>query len=65
MRLESDPNFAQWLLDIGHGRAEQPAEDSGSFVTLPDDIVCHTQESLIETIYARIDEHQDPPPPQF
>ena len=64
MRLQGDPdaeNFAQWLLDIGHGRN---SDESGK-VKIPHDMLASDTESLINYVYPDIDSSPPPPPEYF
>ena len=62
MRVQDDPEerqFAQWLMDIGHGRLT----DDDDNVDIPSDFCCphNTVESLIEEIYPSITTPLHPP----
>ena len=62
MRVQDDPEerqFAQWLIDIGHGRLT----DDDDNVDIPSDFCCphNTVESLIEEIYPSITTPLHPP----
>lgn len=63
MRLEQGPeeqDFANWLLDVGHGR---DISNDGT-IALPTDMTCQTIPSLIDFIYPGIGT-QPPPPPEY
>ena len=66
MRLGQDPaeqDFAQWLLDVGHGRQT----DDDSNVTLPDSFHCaeNSLQSLVHAIYPGVDQLPHPPDQYF
>jgi hypothetical protein len=65
MRLNNDPDsqvFAQWLLDVGHGRNS----DADSMVTIPDTMITHDLSTLIEAIYNGLSDNSNgPPPPDY
>ncbi|OJT14231.1 ATP-dependent DNA helicase PIF1 [Trametes pubescens] len=67
MRLDPDEDnhhFAQWLLDVGHGRAHE--SDNPSEVRLPKHMLsCSDIDSLIESVYNGITSHLPPPPDYF
>ncbi|KAF9552569.1 hypothetical protein CPC08DRAFT_674037, partial [Agrocybe pediades] len=53
--------FAQWLLDVGHGR--NMVEESR--VELPEHMTVPDPNSLIDAIYPAIDSELPPPPEYF
>jgi hypothetical protein len=64
MRLDVGPEeeqFAEWLLDVGHGRLNDPADGT---LALPDDIVTRDSENLIDSIFPGIN-GPTPPPSYF
>ena len=65
MRLEQDSEdareFAQWLLDVGHGRNLI----DGNAIQIPDYMHTESANSLIESIYPAIDSTPPPPPEYF
>ena len=67
MRVQDDPeerDFAQWLVDVGHGRLT----DAENNVDIPPEFCCpeNTVESLIDQIYPNIGAALHPPcPDQF
>jgi ATP-dependent DNA helicase PIF1 len=78
MRLISSPesqHFAQWLLDVGHGRTSLPMSSSGMHsgaasvvsgsVALPESFLCQTQNDLVDAIYGRLSENMTIPPEYF
>lgn len=63
MRLDVGPNeaqFAQWLLDVGPGRLNDPKDDT---IPLPDDMVTRNSDHLIDFIFPGI--HDAVPPPNY
>ncbi len=59
MRLtqeEGSAEFAEWLLDVGHGRAN----DDNNMVSIPQHMVVPDAETLFQSIYPNL--HCDPPP---
>lgn len=65
MRLEQGnqdtQEFAQWLLDVGHGRN---LIDNNK-VCFPDHMQVQSADSLIESIYPAVDSAPPPPPEYF
>lgn len=64
MRLSQtvqDQEFAQWLLDVGHGRNI----DDESNVNIPEDMICDTPTDLIDFIYPNVHCRPTPPPDYF
>jgi hypothetical protein len=64
MRLDVGPEeeqFAEWLLDVGHGRLNDPADGT---MALPFDIITRDSENLIDSIFPRIN-GPTPPPSYF
>jgi hypothetical protein len=65
MRLEQGgqeaQEFAQWLLDVGHGRN---LIDENK-IRFPDNMRVNSADSLIESIYPAIDSTPSPPPEYF
>ena len=66
MRLGQDPaerNFAQWQLDVGHGKHT----DDDANITLPDHFKCaqNKLDSLVETTYPGIGDLPHPPDSYF
>lgn len=66
MRLETSSseeeyNFAQWLLDVGHGRIN----DDEGYVTLPPHLPCHSESSLINFVYPGLSRDLPVPPPDY
>ena len=64
MRLRHSPEdtlFAQWLLDIGHGRNI----DDDSKVQLPQHMITHDENELIHSIYGDIANQGLPPSPEY
>ena len=67
MRVQTSTDadeFAQWLLDIGHGRSTHP-EDMSNSITVPDFMHCDTENDLIASIYGSMSDHSQVPPPHF
>ena len=65
MRLSqagTDREFAEWLLDIGHGRGEST---EARHIKLPEDMLCNTSSELIDFIYPDVDSEPPPPPHYF
>ncbi|RXW11836.1 hypothetical protein EST38_g14019 [Candolleomyces aberdarensis] len=64
MRVRDDPQaaeFAQWLLDVGHGQGL----DEHSKFTIPDELRVQTYDDLVNFVYAGIDQSPPPPPEWF
>lgn len=64
MRLRDDPDgqeFAQWLLDIGHGRNMV----SDTKVAIPQDMCVPQINDLINFVYPAVDTSPPPPPEYF
>ncbi|KAF7372298.1 ATP-dependent DNA helicase [Mycena venus] len=64
MRLDvglAESQFAEWLLDVGYGRLNNP--DDGT-IELPADVVTRDSDNLIDTIFPGID-GPTPPPSYF
>lgn len=51
--------FAQWLLDVGHGRNSNANDE----VKLPEHMKCDSATALAEFVYAGIGDYTDAPPP--
>lgn len=67
MRLCTTDNshtFAQWLLDIGHGRPTH-AEDTSTSITVPQGMCCNTEHDLITSVYGLMTNLLQVPPPEF
>jgi len=63
MRLdEASHSFAEWLLDIGHGRNSDALD---GHVVLPEDMLTTDIDTLIAKIYGSIEHEQHIPPPQY
>lgn len=60
---DEEREFAQWLLDVGHGRNN--VMDAEGYVTLPPHLPCHTETSLIDFIYPGLSPHQPIPPAHY
>ena len=63
MRLRSDSDsesFAQWLLDVGHGR-----HSPSSTLFIPPSMQCLTEENLIASVYGSFSGCRTPPSPEF
>jgi hypothetical protein len=61
MRLDIGPaetQFAEWLLDVGHGRLNNPDDDT---LELPADMTTHDNETLIDFIFPGIGGPTPPP----
>ena len=62
MRLQHSQNklsFAQWLLDVGHGRHV----DSNEYINIPPSMITLSEDDLINKIYGDIGEISHTPPP--
>jgi hypothetical protein len=61
MRVGHDPanrQFADWLLDVGHGRSNVTAADGT--IKLPDEMKCASMAHLIDSIYSDVATPQPP-----
>ncbi|GJE95688.1 ATP-dependent DNA helicase [Phanerochaete sordida] len=54
-------SFAQWLLDVGHGRT---VDDQGN-ISIPDDLLSSTLPDLQAFVYGDLNETRPVPPPQY
>jgi hypothetical protein len=66
MRLNRDPlsrQFAQWLLQIGHGTTVDTDKGSGS-ICIPPELVCTDEDQLIQSLYGS-NPPPTPPAPQY
>jgi PIF1-like helicase/DNA helicase Pif1-like protein len=64
MRLRHDPQaeeFAEWLLDIGHGRNS----DENGEIQIPQNMCCNNIESLMNFVYPNLNSSPPPPPDYF
>lgn len=58
MRLEQGTEseaYAQWLLDVGHGRAAAPPNPPSHLsnaVALPDNLICYQEDEMLHSIYS-------------
>jgi len=67
MRVWRDPDslpFAQWLLDIGHGR-QTHAEQTSLSVSVPQFMCCNSESDLIANVYGSMTNRRDVPSPEF
>ena len=66
MRLEQSDaetrRFAQWLLDVGHGRATTRPDGK---IVIPSSMIANDVASLVHAIYPSISRHPPPPPEYF
>jgi hypothetical protein len=65
MRLHSSldsGSFANWLLDIGHGRSTDP---DSSLTSIPNNMLCKTEDELIAAVYGTLSCSQTLPNPDF
>lgn len=65
MRLDSDDpsssSFAQWLIDVGHGRNLS----QNKYLSIPEEMRVQDSRSLIDFIYPDVDSSIPPPPTYF
>ena len=67
MRLQESDNsnsFAEWLLDIGHGRSTLGQNPSRS-ITIPDAMLSTSESDLIASVYGSMTNYHPVPPPQY
>ena len=67
MRLQGSDNsnsFADWLLDIGHGRSTLGQNPSRS-ITIPDAMLSTSESDLIASVYGSMTNYHPVPPPQY
>ena len=67
MRLHANRHrteFAQWLLEVGHGNTVNADTGSGS-ISLPTNIACSNQDDLIRFLYGTTPPTVTPPPQYF
>jgi hypothetical protein len=60
----STDSFAQWLLDIGHGHTTL-SHDSSNLVSVPESMLCITENELIENVYGSMSLRTQTPSPHF
>jgi hypothetical protein len=67
MRLHANDDshaFAQWLLDIGHGRSTT-GQNMSTSITVPDAMHCRSENLLIQSVYDSMTDHSRVPPPDY
>ena len=61
---ENSALFAQWLLDIGHGRNPEEKTPSSS-ICIPESMRCPTEDDLIANVYTSLSHYQPAPPAAY
>lgn len=65
MHVQTHPHslpFLNWLLDVGHGNSDGIPS---SVTHIPDSMLCHSENDLIESVYGAISNENPLLPPEF